>query len=77
MSIASLTWQQVNVWRLSQQCLSPRSKHGDYLEAVTRTGGMQAQVMSAAELGLGVRVESLSPQNVRTALWRDRTLIKT
>jgi len=73
----SLKWPQVNAWRLSQHCLSPRLERQDYLQAVTRTGGIQAQVMSAAELTLGVRVEGLTPQDVQTALWRDRTLIKT
>lgn len=42
-----------------------------------RTGGIQAQVMSAAELAVCTRVEGLSPQDIRSALWQDRTLIKT
>ncbi len=73
----SLKWRQVNAWRMSQHCLSPRLKPQDFVEAVTRTGGIQAQVMSAAEMALGARVDGLSPQDVQSALWRDRTLIKT
>jgi hypothetical protein len=42
-----------------------------------RTGGIQAQVMSAAELALGARVDGLSPQDVQSALWHHRTLVKT
>jgi hypothetical protein len=39
-------------------------------------GGAQAQVMSAAELQLCVRVGS-SIEDVRNALWKERTLVKT
>jgi len=77
MAVKSLTWDQVNAWRLSQQCLSPRLERQDYITAATRTGGIQAQVMSAAELALGARVDGLSPEDVQSALWQDRTLVKT
>ncbi|MCI0730593.1 MAG: winged helix DNA-binding domain-containing protein [Chloroflexi bacterium] len=73
----SLKWPQVNAWRLSQHGLAPRLKRQDFVEAVTRTGGIQAQVMSAAELALWARVEGLSPEDVRSALWQERTLVKT
>lgn len=75
--MTALTWNQVHAWRLSRHCLTPRLKHQDYLTAVKRTGGLQAQVMSAAELALGARVDDLSPEDVRSALWNDRTLVKT
>ena len=77
MSVRSLTWRQVNAWRLAQHCLSPHLPQPDVVAATSRTGGIQAQVMSAAELALWVRMDSLLPQNVRSALWQDRTLIKT
>ena len=73
----SLTWPQVHAWRLAQHALAPRLPCQDYLEAATRTGGIQAQVMSAAELALWARVEGLTPRDVQAALWRDRTLVKT
>jgi uncharacterized protein YcaQ len=73
----ALKWSQVHTWRLSQHGLSPRLSLRDAVEAVTRTGGIQAQVMSAAELALFTRVEGLSTQDIRSALWQDRTLIKT
>src|SRR5579883_2192307 len=57
--------------------LTPRLNRENFVEIVTRTGGIQAQVMSAAELALFTRVEGLSPQDVRSALWQDRILIKT
>src|ERR687884_667015 len=73
----SLSWDQVNAWRMSQHGLSPRLKRPDMVEAVTRTGGIQAQVMSAAELALWARVDGLTREDVQSALWRDRTLVKT
>lgn len=76
-AVRSLTWKQVNAWRLEQHCLSPRMKRRDYLKAVKRTGGMQAQLMSAAEMAIGARVDGMTPEDVQAALWQDRTLVKT
>jgi hypothetical protein len=72
-----LKWSQVHAWRLAQHGLAPRFHPQDYLQAVTRTGGIQAQVMSAAELALCTRVEGLSPHDVRSALWQEHCLVKT
>jgi hypothetical protein len=47
------------------------------MEAVQRVIGVQAQVMSAAELALWARVDGLRPVDVQTALWQERTLVKT
>ena len=38
---------------------------------------VQAQVMSSAELSLDARLEGLRRDDVRTALWTKRTLVKT
>src|SRR6266702_6597310 len=75
--MTALQWYQVHAWRLSQHGLSPRFSSQDVVQAVTCTGGIQAQVMSAAELALCTRVEGLSPHDVQSALWQDRTLVKT
>ena len=73
----ALKWSQVHTWRLAQHGLSPRLNALDFMSAVTRTGGIQAQVMSAAELALCTRVEGLTAQDVRTALWQEHTLVRT
>jgi len=39
--------------------------------------GVQAQVMSAAEMAIGTRVDGITAQDVQSALWRDHSLIKT
>ena len=73
----ALKWPQVGAWRLSQHGLSPHLSSGEVVEAVKRTAGIQAQVMSAAELALASRVEGLSAREIRSALWPEHTLVKT
>ncbi len=73
----SLMWEQVHAWRLEQQCLMPRLGWGNFIEAVERVLGVQAQVMSAADLSIGTRVDGLKRADVQRALWQDRTLVKT
>src|SRR5579859_3869597 len=75
--LTALKWHQVHAWRLSQHGLSLRLNSQDVIQAVTRTVGIQAQVMSAAELALCTRVEGLSAEDIKSALWQDRTLVKT
>jgi len=73
----SLTWNQVNAWRLAQHSLSPRSKREALVAVASYLYGLHAQVMSAAELALGARTDGLTPQDVQNALWEERTLVKT
>src|SRR5256885_2506774 len=75
--MTALQWYQVHSWRMSQHGLSPRFNSQDVVGAVTRTAGIQAQVMSAAELALCTRVEGLSAQEIKSAIFQDRTLVKT
>jgi hypothetical protein len=73
----SLTWEQVRAWRMEQQCLAPRLRRHNFIRAVERVLGVQAQVMSAAELSVGVRADGLKRADVQGALWQDRTLVQT
>lgn len=77
MRIEHLTWSQVNAWRLAQHCLIQRLQPGDLVQAVRQTLGIQAQVMSAAELAIAERVDGLSPEKIQSALWQQRSLVKT
>lgn len=72
-----LTWPQVNRWRLAQQHLLTRVEAADLLPVVKRLVGVQAQLMSAAELALWVRVQGLTPSDIQRALWTERQLVKT
>ena len=73
----TLTWEQINAWRMTQHFLTKRADPPDYLRVVSQIGGLQAQVMSAAELALFARVNNIFPSTVQDALWQDRTLVKT
>ena len=75
--MTALQWYQVHAWRMTQHGLSPRFSSQDVVGAVTRTAGIQAQVMSAAELALCTRVEGFAPHDVQSAIFQDRTLVKT
>lgn len=57
--MASLSWDQVNTWRLSQHYLLERAERRELLEVVTGIGGVHAQLMSASELSLGSRGDLL------------------
>lgn len=39
--------------------------------------GTHAQILSAAELSIGLRIAGADRDDVRRALWQDRTLVKT
>lgn len=72
-----LTWQQVSAWRLVQQGLLKRTDPDDLLKIVARLGGVQAQLMSAAELALWARVKDITSAEIQRLLWDERTLVKT
>jgi hypothetical protein len=73
---AQLTWRQVHTFRLARHHLTQRKPKKDLARVVGDIGGVQAQVMSAAELQVGVRVDC-RVDDVRDALWKRKTLVKT
>ena len=73
---AQLTWPQVHAFRLQRHHLDRRAPRKDLARVVGDIGGVQAQVMSAAELQIAVRVKC-GVEDVRGALWKDRSLVKT
>lgn len=70
-------WEQVNAWRLHRHRLVSRAPQSQLLALIGRLGGLQAQLMAAAELQLWARVEKLDPAGLATALWQERTVVKT
>src|SRR5579863_5595139 len=74
--VVNLTSGQVSAWRMKKQHLARRKKKGELARVVSDVCGVQAQVLSAAELGLRARVEGLHQEDVRRALWADHTLVK-
>lgn len=72
---ARLSWEQVCARRLARHGLtSPLPRPVD---AVRAMAGAHAQVMSAVELSVGLRVTGATRLDVRDALWEERSLIKT
>ena len=71
-----LTWPQIHAFRLQGHHLISRAPKKDLSRVVGEIGGVHAQVMSAAELQVGVRVDC-RVDNVRDALWKRKTLVKT
>src|SRR5437762_4369300 len=72
----SATVEQVAAFRLDRHHLVAGRRAP--LEAVcSDVCGIQAQVMSAAELALWTRIRDVSRGQIRDALWERRTLVKT
>ena len=74
---ARLGWAQVMAWRAARHHLDERVPAKATLDVVAEICGLHAQVMSSAELTLAARVEGLGPDDVRRALWEERSLVKT
>jgi hypothetical protein len=64
-------------WRLQRHHLHRRLPREAMVEVVAQLGGVQAQLMSSAELTLWARLENLEPEAVQRALWEERSLVKT
>lgn len=71
-----LSWSQVHALRLERHHLARRAPKRDIAKVIGDIGGVQAQVMSAAELQVAVRADC-SVEDVRKALWTQKTLVKT
>ena len=71
-----LGWDQVLAFRLARHGLDQRRALGG-AEVSRRINGVQAQVMSAAELSIGVRSSRETPAGVQKSLWQMRSLVKT
>ncbi|MFJ4838644.1 winged helix DNA-binding domain-containing protein [Streptomyces sp. NPDC088746] len=79
---ATVSWSQANARRLDRQFLSgspsPAGRPApDVTGAVAAMLGAHAQVLSAAEHSVGLRAPGTTRTDVRTALWADRSLVKT
>ena len=71
-----LTWDDVRARRLARSRLTERAAGDELSEVVRAVCGIHAQVQASAELQLAARIEGLTQQDVRHALWRDRALVK-
>ncbi|WP_306367521.1 winged helix DNA-binding domain-containing protein [Nocardiopsis sp. CC223A] len=72
---APTTWQDMTARRLWRHGLA--APGGNAADAVSAMCGAHAQVMSAAELSVGLRLRGADRTHVRSALWDTHELIKT
>jgi uncharacterized protein YcaQ len=72
--VPTLSWEQVRAWRARASFLE---HPGELVEVARALVGIHAQVMSAAELAIGARVDGITPEDVRAAVWERRLLVKT
>jgi len=75
--LESLSQAQVAGFRLRRHHLAFRAPLKSLVEVVSDVVGVQAQLMSAAQLALWARVEGMTQEDVTEALWRKRSLVKT
>lgn len=71
-----MTWADVRRRRLARHRLLERGGPADIPAIASAVCGIHAQMMPAAELSLGMRAD-VSRSDVRDALWRRRSLVKT
>lgn len=72
-----LTIEGVMSWRLRQHGIIDRYPAAAMTQIIDRIGGVQAQVMSAAELQIAARVEDVRREDVARTLWTERQLVKS
>ena len=71
-----LSWAEVSARRLSRSGLAVPAGNARPADAVAAMCGAHAQVLSAAELSVGLRLGGATRADVREALWTERSLVK-
>jgi len=71
-----ITCQQVAAFRLQRHSLLQRN-NPDLVTICRNVCGIQAQLMASAEMACGVRSIKVHFQDLHSALWERRTLVKT
>lgn len=73
-----ITWNEASARRMERQSLAVPARGGTPVaDVVGAMLGAHAQVLSAAEVSVGVRADGVTRADVRAALWEDRSLVKT
>jgi enamine deaminase RidA (YjgF/YER057c/UK114 family) len=74
----AVSWAAANGRRLARHGLREPAPAGTQVWEIARAVcGAHAQVLSAAEVSLALRIEGATCADVRRALWEDRSLVKT
>ena len=75
--VACLSWGEVCARRLDRHALSAPLQDARPADIVATICGAHAQVLSAAELSIGLRLAGITRTAIRQALWTERSLVKT
>jgi hypothetical protein len=75
--VACLSWGEVCARRLDRHALSAPLQDARPADIVGTICGAHAQVLSAAELSIGLRLTGITRTAIRQALWTERSLVKT
>jgi hypothetical protein len=70
------TWGDIRARRLARHGLTA-AVGSSPADVVTAMAGTHAQVMTAAELAIGLRLPGATRADVQKALWTDRSVVKT
>lgn len=73
----SLSWAEVCARRLDRHGLSAPAKAARPADVAGVICGAHAQVLSAAELSVALRLDGVTRADVQDALWTERSLVKT
>ena len=75
--MVSMTWKEVWARRLARHSLADRASAEKVVDVVSAVCGIHAQVMSAAELSIGIRVAGVTRRDVQAVIWDQHLLVKT
>jgi hypothetical protein len=73
----ALGWSDVWQLRLAAHSLDTPAPRERLVDVVGAVCGIHAQIAASAELSLGLRVDGITQADVRSALWTERSLVKT
>lgn len=72
-----ITWTSAIARRVDRHGLAEPAPHSELASMAGAVGGIHAQVMSAAEISLALRVRDATAADVKQAIVEDHTIIKT
>jgi Winged helix DNA-binding domain len=75
--VPRLSWAEVCARRLDRHALSSPLQDARPADIVSTMCGAHAQVLSAAELSIGLRIAGITRKDVQEALWTEHSLVKT
>ena len=74
--MTALTWAEARERRLARSHLVRPAPKSRLVDVVRDVCGLQAQLLSAAELAISARVAGVTQESVRDALWAKKTLVR-